>query len=656
MFEEKYKKAIENIAPTEDTKYEIIKKIQRKEIENPNKKTAYIWRAAFATVACAAIVLGIIFVPEKSIGIKTSGAVKPLSVASSYESVYKLLENTNQKYLRNGGYADGASYSDTEAAPETKSGSSANGAKKSVEVSDSDFSDTTEQVEGVSEADIVKTDGKYIYSISDAKLNIFKADGENSAQVSQTAISDFADNEPAEMFVKDDRLVILKNDMSDGAKKQSFSSLYQKSVFALIYDISDVSAPKKVAEIKQDGIYNSARMIGDFVYLISERYIDVYSMDKDKPETFVPSIICDNKTNTVPADRIYCTVEENCENRYTVVGAFDIKKGILTDTASLLGGTDNIYCSKENIIIANTEFVSAVDAKEDTYSQTDTEVSRFEIKDGKISYEASGIINGELENQFFIDEHNGYFRFVTTVYEVSERTQKFDNRSDSMTVITSDTYAKLTVLDSSLETVGSISDLARGEKVYSVRFMGDIAYFVTFRQTDPLFSADLSNPENPRILGELKITGFSKYMYPYGDGLLLGFGQEADERTGVTSSLKLSIFDIQNPENVTEKDKTAIEGYNYSPALWNHKAMLVSSGKNLIGFASGDSYGNKKYLIYKHTDNAFERAATLELNTKSGIEDVRALFIGDCLYIVTPVSLTVYDINNFLPLNQINIQ
>lgn len=654
MFEENYKKAMDAITPSEQIRSEISEKIKMKENKHSAKNPAVVWRIAFAAVACAAIVLCALFVPHNTITLKKSGSVKTLSVVNSYNKIYKILSKSNNKYLRSGNEefdeAVDESYSDSASKPTTGAGSTANtgGSSKNTQESavdiKNDYSDTTEQVDGVSESDIVKTNGKYIYSIIDTDLRIFKADGEKSALLSQTKISDDKDYQFGEMFIKNDRLIILKS---------NYENRYKQSVSFTIYDVSDVSAPQKIAECSQDGVYNSARMVGDYVYLISNCYINLDLINKDEPATFVPGVVCNDTLKTVPADRIYCFIEENCENMYTVVGAYNYKDGALSDTASLLGGSESIYCSKDNIILTNSYFVSAEDVKTDKYSQTKTTVSRLEINNGKINYKTSGDIDGELENQFFIDEYNGYFRFVTTVYEVTESVTNFANTASGITTYSSDTFAKLTVLDGSLKTVGTISDLARGEKVYSVRFMGDIAYFVTFRQTDPLFSADLTDPQNPKILGELKITGFSEYMYPYGDGLLLGFGQEADAKTGRTSSLKLSMFNISDPSDVFESDKTAVEGYNYSPALWNHKAMLVSPTKNLIGFASGDNYGHKKYLIYRHTDNAFERAATLEIKDNSDIENARALFINDAIYIVTPNTLSVYDINTFLQINKI---
>ena len=201
--------------------------------------------------------------------------------------------------------------------------------------------------------------------------------------------------------------------------------------------------------------------------------------------------------------------------------------------------------------------------------------------------------------------------------------------------------------------VGRLDNVAEGERVYSVRFMGDIGYFVTFRQTDPLFSVDLSNPKEPKLLGQLKIPGFSEYMYPYGDGLLLGFGMEADEKTGRTSYLKLSMFNTSNPADLTEQDKTVIDPFTYSEALYNHKAMLVSVSKNLIGFPANDNNGNQGYFVYEYTGDGFAKKAALELKVdyKYAYEpNIRGMFIGDYFYIVNGTALWCFDLNDFAQL------
>ncbi len=690
MFEQDYKIAMDNINPDSETREKILDKIILKEELKNRKNPALPWRIAFACVACIAIVLGIVFVPRDGLNFSvqnnTSGA-QTLRVSKSYDEIYKLIKRkkvvlfenitiddyetaVEEEYIAYGGNDKdiGANTSSSLndgndiAMPDATKGESTD----SNTADKNDFSTTTEQVEGVFEADIVKTDGEYIYYVSNTTLTIFKADAQNTKAVSQTKLSNEAnDGTYGELFLKDDRLILLKsNYYKVGAANVIGDYNYDDSTISVlieIYDISDKSAPRKVASTCQDGRYNSARMVGDYIYLISNCNINTANIDKDDPTTFVPTIKTNDVCEPVPADSIYHYEQQNekYNAQYTVIGAFNYKDGVLSDTASLLGGADNIYCSQGNIIIADTSYSENKSDKSDDLtiiSQDVTIVSRLTIQKGKIEYKASGEIEGYLENQFFIDEHKGYFRFVTTVTRNVEKRYKFENADNEVISYSNETFAQLTVLDSELKKMGEITDMAKGESVYSVRFMGDIAYFVTFRQTDPLFSADISDPSNPKIIGELKIPGFSEYMYPYGDGLLLGFGMDADEQTGRTEDLKLSMFNITDPANVTEQDKTNIDSYVYSPALYNHKAMLVNKDKNIIGFAATDDFNHSEYIIFKYTDEGFVKLAALAVETeyKYAMDDVRGLFINDTLYILSQNALQVFDINTFTPITVLN--
>ena len=667
MFEQDYKNAMEKISPDADTRDKILDKIILKEELTSHKNPALPWRIAFACVACIAIVLGIVFVPRDAFKQTPEiSEVKQLTVTKSYDEIYKLIKPKKSLFANYGAkynYAtddeDGVvleiEESDTGTTSQSQNGAAAGGtankdAAASDDMSKDDFSNTTEQVEGVGEADIVKTDGEYIYYVFDKKLSVFKADGQNTKLLSTVELNYSTVGNYSEMFLNGDRLVIVKSGHYKDDKEYSLIT---------VYDISDKTAPKMLAESSQEGSYNSSRMVGDYIYLISNCRININKIDEKQPRTFVPVTETNGVCKTVPAEKIYRYEQDEYDSCYTVIGAFNCKDGALSDSASLLGGSDILYCSTGNIILAKAKYYEGVDdvLTDKAYAFSDkTAVSRISISDGKIEYKVSGEIAGNLENQFFIDEYNGYFRFVTTVFTQKKTEQKFENTEETVVTYSDETAAHLTVLDKDLKPVGEIKDLAKGERVYSVRFMGDIAYFVTFRQTDPLFSADLSDPQNPKILGALKIPGFSEYMYPYTDGLLLGFGMDADEKTGRTGGLKLSMFNITDPANVTEDDKKVLNGYNYSPALSDHKAMLVWGDKNLIGFAATDNYDNVKYLIFSYTGDGFERRASLTVKDSYdcyAMTDVRGLFVKDNFYVISQRTLQVFDINTFLQINQV---
>ena len=214
----------------------------------------------------------------------------------------------------------------------------------------------------------------------------------------------------------------------------------------------------------------------------------------------------------------------------------------------------------------------------------------------------------------------------------------------------------LYVLNSRLETVGKLEDIAPDERVYSVRFNGDIGYFVTFRQVDPLFSVDLSNPANPKILSALKIPGFSEYLHPFGEGLLLGIGMEADFETGRTLGAKLSMFDVSDPKAVYEKTKhLAPCEQTYIGAENGHKTVMVDEAKNILAFSGVDydtvsTKSYYSYYVYGYSSGEFVQKAVLEGTGP----DTRGLYIGDIFYVCSNEKITAYNINNYSKLGSVN--
>lgn len=662
MFSDDYKKELENIKPDGYIKQKVLNKINEEHREKPKAKPRFnvIYKAVSVAAAVALIITGI--------GLLRN--IKPklqYTASSNYSEIYKVVKEYEDKYvyLYNGGINLGGDFADEDSAVATKpsasskpSGAAKPGASANTNTttkddaedisgnveynpnksdSKNDRSETNNQVEGVEEADIVKTDGEYIYYFTSGSgnLKIVKA-GKEPKLMCNVSLAENKDEEEVvdvvgdvaflskdyfngEIYLSGNKLIItaVNHDKNDGTKTTAY-----------IYDVTDKTAPKKVYECSQSGSYNTSRLIGNKLYLISDYSVNLTKVDETKPRTYVP---CGNG-ETLPAGCITVSSVKNSLT-YTVICGFNIDDGALVSSQSILGGTYALYCSTKNIIIANYQEGEA------------TPIVRYSINDGEIKMEASGEIKGSLLNQFSIDEHNGYFRFVTTYQD------NVEYKSESYTNMRIENKNGLFVLDSNLQKVGEITDLAPNERVYSVRFMGDTAYFVTFRQVDPLFSADLSDPQNPKIIGKLKIPGFSNYLFPFGEGKLLGIGQDVDEKSGVVDGVKLSMFDISDPSNVTESSKTVLKE-NYSPALYNHKASLVDYKKNLIGFAV---YGQKglDYRLFRLTENGFETVLNVELFKVS--EDVRGLYIGDELYIISQERMLVYSLKDFTPICDIKI-
>ena len=190
-----------------------------------------------------------------------------------------------------------------------------------------------------------------------------------------------------------------------------------------------------------------------------------------------------------------------------------------------------------------------------------------------------------------------------------------------------------------LKIKGKIENLAKGEEIYAVRFLGNTGYVVTFRQTDPLFSIDLSDPKKPKVLGKLKISGFSEYLHGYGEGMLLGLGMEADEKDGAVEGMKLSMFDISDPSDVKETVKEDLREYRYAEALYDYKEVLADQEKNLIGFlASGYDKTDKyrcDYLLYSYENGKFVQRMKMDCKEKGNVVGyIRGTYIGDSFYLL----------------------
>jgi len=631
-FKDEYKNQVDEIRTDRYIRQKVLKKIEEKQAEKRIKMPAFKLAAA---VLCLALAVGIAIPFAGNFKGKEIEATKKDSVfvsenkATDYTDIYKKVRELKVQ-ARTEWFVDTDDVIMYDAESTTDGAASAPATGIAVESDKStnttvdkvdkgeDYSETNNQVEGVDEADIVKTNGKYIYSLSakNELLRIIKA-GEKPEQVATIKIKD-ADYYNQNMYLKDDRLVIFGD---------TYTYITSKAdSIATIYDVSNPENPKKLTECVQNGFYSDSRLIGNKLYMISNYDVNANLVSFLSPKSYVPAIECKDYSGAVPADSVY--ISDDCNRLiYTVISAYDITEGTLCSTQSILGGTYTVYCSTENIITAG-------------YTNGDeTKITRYSIADGIITLKAEGTLKGSLLNQFSIDEHNGYFRFVTTHYGMVE--VRDDNDTVSMR---NEQVNGVYIYDGELKVVGKIENLAPDERVYSVRFMGDIAYFVTFRQVDPLFSADLSDPVNPKIIGKLKIPGFSSYLHPYGDGKLLGIGMDADEQTGRTEAVKLSMFDISDPSNVTESAKKSLDIY-YSEALDNHKAVLIDAKRNIIGFSGYVDYG-MKYYIYALEKGEFTEKAVITVKDINA-HSVRGIYIGDKFYIIEDEAISVYDLKSF---------
>ncbi len=508
-----------------------------------------------------------------------------------------------------------------------------------------DYGKTNQQEEAVEEADIIKNDGRYLYRVvergeSNLGYSVRIVDTKDGLKEA-SMVGDFEIVQ--NIYVWEDKLVVLEpgwamngdsgtEEMSTGAEIAD-ADLEPSYPYCRIhvYDISDRTSPQEYHTFTVKGSYLDSRISGGYLYFFA--LCDTSKPEKaDDLKMYVPMM--DGKP--MSEDKITLPGGSNTAS-YLVMASVDMARpDTFTDTRALVASEDRLYVSQENIYLADTQYASY---NEEGNQSDSTTLYRFSYKDGKMRKEAMGKVKGTLRDDMAMNEYDGYLRLVTTVQSqnvtkvIDDISGEFLGYDDIESRMTNSLY----VLDSNLKTVGKIEDIAPDERIYSARFMGKSGYFVTFRETDPLFSVDLSNPREPKVLGELKISGFSEYLHFYADNLLLGIGMEADEKTGTTECIKLSMFDISNPQDVKEQSKLLLSEFDYSEALYNYKAVLIDAKKNLFGFCADDYYGDDSrtvYMLFTFKDGNFAKVMEIDCSDyeRYGYE-VRGTYIGERFFL-----------------------
>jgi len=513
----------------------------------------------------------------------------------------------------------------------------ASGSTASESQNAGEFSTTNIQVEGVDEADIVKNDDKYIYAVSGGSIVIVDAYPAGNAKIaSQINIS----GNIQEIFVNKDKLIVfgqeqeryypLMGDIAVAKIGIMPPRYYNPESFVMIYDISDRSNPVLYSNISVNGNYLQSRMIGSYVYFIINQ--PVYSYDN----IILPRITeAGNARETLASEIYYFDVPDE-SYIFSTITALDIDSNEISSKTFMIGYTQNIYVSKDNIYLTYMKRLStryyyekmiddvyipvlpadlADKAKEirnsnSTYYTKTDEIGRM-IQDYSETLDADARLklqndvqdrNEKLQQEIAKEtDKTVIHRISVNKNEISHEAQgevqgsvlnqfSMDEYNDYFRIATTSeswrtgepSKNNLYVLDMNLNIKGKIENLAEGERIYSARFIQDRAYMVTFRQIDPLFVIGLNNPEKPEVLGYLKIPGVSDYLHPYDENHIIGLGRDASEEGRITG-MKLSLFDITDFANPKEISKYIIGGRGtYSEALNDHKAFLFSKSKNLL--------------------------------------------------------------------------
>jgi inhibitor of cysteine peptidase len=577
-----------------------------------------------------------------------------------------------------------------------------------AETANSDHSETNIQVEGVDEADIVKTDGEYIYVVSGGNITIVKAYPPEEARVlSKISLTGGI----AGIFINGDKLAVFETEYGiyplyegeiaydlpssseevnettgddetsivppptngsapdDETRTSSSSSepkngnttaeepprnpvptepiVYEPPTTSIkVYDISDRGNPVLTRNFSVDGNYFSSRMIGDYVYVVATQWAVFIETD-----VFLPRVHSDNETEVIAADDIYYYDLSDNSYSFTSIVALNIQNDAQEPTHQtiLLGGTSTIYVSQNNIYLT---FPNYTWQENETMKTT---VQRIKINKQAITFAAQGEVPGYILNQFSMDEYNGYFRIATT----TNNWRTFAEATSKNNVY---------VLNMDLNIVGKLEDLAPGEQIYSARFMGDRCYLVTYRQIDPFFVIDIANPTEPKVLGYLKIPGFSGYLHPYDENHIIGIGKQ-------DTNVKLSLFDVTDVTDPTETAKYIVEAeYSDSPVLYDHKAFLFDKPKqllalpvstNLLRLRDGNSnYWQGAYIFDISLDGIELRGGITHMEDGFVVDGKyyyydytvqRTLYIDNVLYTISSMKVKMNNLETLAEINAVDI-
>lgn len=601
----------------------------------------------------------------------------------------------------------------------------------SKESGGSDYSTTNVQVENVDEPDYIKNDSKYVYIASQNTLTIIDAHPAESARIILKIALDIESQYIQNMFLNEDRLVIFYNGQSDEeiipqfdfAPRRSYSSV----THALIVDVSDKENPSILKDYSIDGNFRDARMIGDYAYFVTNS-----NVNHQHPR--LPVIMEDSVRIMTPEAFYFDNIEQF--SNFNTLTAIDIFGDAINSETFLMGYTGSFYVSENNFYLtyqqnmpfgfyenssrdrffdvvvpllpnsiqsqiveiqndssmsSSTQWMSISELMQKSYNKMDKEskeklfekikdalnehdkkiqedtrktiIHKVSIDDDEIEYVAKGTVPGRLLNQFSMDENGDRFRVATTteIYTQYEGTI----RSNSVYV-----------LNEQLEIVGELEEIAPEESIFSARFMGDRLYMVTFQQIDPFFVIDLST-DTPKILGELKIPGFSNYLHPYDEEHVIGIGRDTKEiENGRVQQLgvKIALFNVANVSNPKVLDDVVVgDSSTQSEALYNHKAFFFDKSREVLSIPiSGDvksleSSSSAKMFApdYNRWSGfyVFDLDRTAGFNLKGtithsdsdsryyGMSNARTFYIDDVLYTASQEYLKM---NSFDDLDEVN--
>lgn len=537
-------------------------------------------------------------------------------VASDYRQVYEVVNRQEYRYLTDGVFNEPMEDAGASVAVQKESAYEELSEEKETAANEVPaaikYSTTNLQVQGVDESDIVKTDGSYLYVVTKGQIRILDIRGTGMKETAVMEIPSGRDNASVqEIYVDNGKLLAIVQERETELKEREgkFYTVSGISTVLYTYSLENPASLELLGSFRQDGTYFSSRKIGDKVYLFTRESLAENCDENDvSGDGWIP-LAGEEK---IPADCIY--IPEKGGNGL-VISSVDVDNpGEALDQVMIVNDQAEIYVSTKAVYLYHT----------DRDTEVHTQIAKFSLEKGIIDAVGAASVRGRVTDTFAVSEYQDHFR-ILTCDEISDRGNS------------------LFILDRELNCTGKLEGIAPGETVYAARYLGSMAYFVTYRNVDPLFAADLSDPADPKILGELKITGYSEYLHMWKEGKMLGIGYETDPDTGNRLGVKLSMFDVSVPSEPKDLDTVCISNADYSPAFDQYKSVLADPSANLLGFVV-TSYGRRMqntYLLFEWKDGEFCNLLTCDMG--DGGEFYRGVYVGNVFYTVTSEGVTAYD-------------
>jgi uncharacterized secreted protein with C-terminal beta-propeller domain len=468
-------------------------------------------------------------------------------------------------------------------------------------------STTNVQEQGVDEPDLLKSDGAHIFAIAGKRLEAVEAGTGGPAVVDSLILprgpGDDAHTWGHELLLAADRALVISN--ADLGRAP-----WTRTVLTEV-DVSDPAAMRAVQTLTVDGGYVSARLNGTTARVVTSTTAGV------QPEPMPVARLRDRTERTVTRSRLMPCADVARPGRFSglemlSVLTIDLTRGLdPIDTDAVMTGGQIVYGSPQSLYVASERWVDPGDEGVAT-SQISTAIHRFDITDpAATEYRATGRVPGFMLSQWSMSEHEGLLRVAATTAP-PWLAGAGSAESESFVSVLGEHSDRLVE-------VGRVGDLGRGEQIFAVRFIGETGYVVTFRQVDPLYTLDLSDPADPRAVGELKIPGYSAYLHPVGPGALLGVGQDASGQ-GSLLGAQLSLFDVSDLTRPARLDRHSLGSNSQTEIEYDHHAFLWWEPAALA-VVPVEVYGGPRH--------DFLGAIAVRVAAPGGIERLRRISHGD---------------------------